>query len=110
MSRARFLWRGGEWVDVRDLGPRPPSRTPHIWSDLPAYKSPLGTGVIEGRAARREEMKRSNCREVAPDEWKGGYRNAAFCRKHGLEQTGDPLPKPQRMPTTIGPSVPGVTE
>lgn len=110
MSRARFLWRGGEWVDVRDLGPRPPSRTPHIWSDLPAYKSPLGTGVIEGRAARREEMKRSNCREVDPGEFNAVYRNPAFAKKHGLELGGDPLPKPKRMPTTIGPSVPGVAE
>ncbi len=43
-------------------------RGPYIQSDLPAYKSPLGTGVIEGRAARREDLKRGNCREVDPSE------------------------------------------
>lgn len=39
-----------------------------VMTDLPAYKSPLGTGVIEGRYARREDMKRGDCREVDPSE------------------------------------------
>ena len=39
-----------------------------VIGDLPAYKSPLGTGVIEGRSARREDMKRGDCREVDPSE------------------------------------------
>jgi hypothetical protein len=43
---------------------------PLIQSDLPAYMSPLGTGLIDGRRARREDLKRNNCREVAPDEFK----------------------------------------
>jgi hypothetical protein len=43
---------------------------PLIASDLPGYLSPLGTGWIEGRSARREDLKRGNCREVAPGEWK----------------------------------------
>lgn len=41
---------------------------PAIQRDLPAYRSPLGTGVIDGRAARREEMKRHDCRPVEPSE------------------------------------------
>lgn len=103
MSRARYLWRGGEWVDVRDLGPRQPSRTPYVWSDLPAYKSPLGTGVVEGRTARREEMKRHNCREVDPTEFNAVYRNPKFAKKYGLELGGDPLPRAKRMNPIIGP-------
>lgn len=73
----------GEWVEVstgvqrfiRDRGEQPESArsslpTPYVVSDLPAYKSPLGDGVIEGRAARREHFKRTNTREVDPSEWK----------------------------------------
>ena len=76
-----------------------------LWADLPPYKSPLGTGTIEGRSARREDLKRANCREVDPSEFKAVYRNPEFCAKHGLPLGGDPLPRPQRMPTTIGPDV-----
>jgi hypothetical protein len=72
-----------------------------IMRDLPAYKSPLGDGVIEGRAARREHLKRNNCREVEPSEWKGGVRNHDFAKRWGVQPTGDPLPKPRRLPTTI---------
>ncbi|QND42967.1 hypothetical protein HB770_20900 [Rhizobium leguminosarum bv. viciae] len=32
--------------------------------------SPLGDGVIDGRYARREHMKRTNTREVDPSEFK----------------------------------------
>jgi hypothetical protein len=42
---------------------------PQIVSDLPAYMSPLGTGLIDGRRARREDLKRNNCREVDPGTW-----------------------------------------
>lgn len=56
-----------------------------IVRDLPAYKSPLGDGWIEGRAARREHFKRTNTREVDPGEWRGGYRNPHFANKRGLK-------------------------
>ena len=103
MSRARYIWRGGEWVDVRGFGPPQLARTPYIWSDLPAYKSPLGTGVVDGRTARREELKRHNCREVEPSEFNAVYRNPKFAKKYGLELGGDPLPRAKRMNPIIGP-------
>jgi hypothetical protein len=37
-------------------------------SDIEAYHSPISNKVIEGRVARREEMKRHNVREVDPSE------------------------------------------
>lgn len=49
-------------------GPRAPSRFPMIIRDTPDYLSPLGTGLISGRAARREDLKRGECREVDPSE------------------------------------------
>jgi len=72
----RFVLNGADWVAPADR-PRV-SASPMIWRDLPAYKSPLGTGVIEGRAARREDLARGNCREVDPSEWKP---EARFVRK-----------------------------
>lgn len=86
------------------------ARSAYVVSDLPAYKSPLGTGVIDGRSARREDLRRNNCREVDPSEHKAVYRNPAFAKRHGVELGGDPLPRPQRLPTVIGPNVPGVPQ
>lgn len=69
----RYVWRDGCFRDRDTNEPMElPERdvcAPLIVSDLPAYMSPLGTGVIDGRAARREDMKRGNCREVDPQEW-----------------------------------------
>lgn len=60
----------------------------HWITDLPGYFSPLGDGKwVEGRTARREHLKRNNCREVDPSEWKPGYRNANFAKKRGLKLT-----------------------
>lgn len=73
----------GQWVEVepgrqRFIRDRP--RTdyarsdlpmPYVVSDIPAYQSPMGDGVIEGRAARREHFKRTNTREVDPSEING---------------------------------------
>lgn len=64
-GRQRFIKDRGEQHEVaRSSLPRP-----YVVSDIPAYKSPLGDGVIEGRAARREHMKRTNTREVDNTEW-----------------------------------------
>lgn len=72
----------GRWVEiepgrsrfVRDREYIEPARSdlpiPYVVSDIPAYVSPLGDGVIEGRYARREHMKRTNTREVDPSEFK----------------------------------------
>ena len=66
---ATYIMQDGELVEVV-RGPRQPSRFPMISSDLPAYRSPCGTGWIEGRAARREDLKRNNCIEVGPGDMK----------------------------------------
>lgn len=64
---ARYFRINGAWVEA---APRVRAAAPMIQSDLPAYKSPLGTGWVVGRAARREEMKRHNVREVDPSEFR----------------------------------------
>lgn len=72
-----YVFRDGRYVNKRTGEPMlseaeraKPLATPMVVSDLPAYASPLGDGVIEGRAARREHFKRTNTREVDPGEWR----------------------------------------
>ncbi len=55
---------------------------PFVLGDLPDYVSPLGSGVISGRAARREDLKRHGCREVDPSEYTPEYRNARLERRY----------------------------
>jgi hypothetical protein len=88
--------KDGKLVLVEKHKAPPRNAGPFIQSDLPAYKSPLGTGVIDGRAARREDLKRGNCREVDPSEHKvEGYYTERFARA-----TGKPLIE---RPTRVDP-------
>lgn len=54
--------------------------------DLPEYISPITGKPVDGRAARREELKRSGCREVDPSEFRVEYKNKRFIEKHGIKQ------------------------
>lgn len=53
------------------------------WRDIPPYMSPLGTGLVEGRTARKRELEKHNCREVEPSEFRPQYTEA-FRQKHGI--------------------------
>jgi len=61
---------------------------PYIASDTPGYKSPVTGEWIEGRHARREDLKRHDCVEVDPPPRKRGYRNKRFADKYGLPFEG----------------------
>lgn len=65
----RYIWDADAkaMVEVKNQ-PRPPSRFPQIMRDTPGVKSPIDAKWVEGRAARREHMKRHNVREVDPSE------------------------------------------
>ena len=74
----------GEWVPEAEYYARKAERSgrtaptlpcPTILGDIPEYLSPLGTGLITSRSQRREELKRNNCREVDPSEFKPTYIN-----------------------------------
>lgn len=65
----KYIWHEGEWVEPAPVRVRA-SRAPMILRDLPAHKSPVDGTVIEGRAMRREYLKRNGLREVDPGEWK----------------------------------------
>lgn len=81
----RYRWNGAELVEVTAEEPR--AAGVQIIRDLPAYRSPLGDGWIEGRAARREHLKRTGSREVDPSEFRATYRNPHFAAKRGLPVT-----------------------
>lgn len=104
--RQRFIWDRsarngkGDFIPIEQYI-RPRRSVVQVISDIPAYKSPLGDGWIEGRAARREHFKRTGTREVDPSEFKGGYTNERFARKHGGHATHDPEPQAGRMPTWV---------
>jgi hypothetical protein len=84
----RYRWNGTALVEITgDDEPRAPGV--QIMRDLPAYKSPLGDGWIEGRAARREHLKRTGCREVDKSEFRPTYRNPHFALKRGLPLAQD---------------------
>ena len=67
---------------------------PFIQGDLKPYESPVTGKVIEGRAARREDLARAGCREVDPSEYKPVYKNYEFCQKNRLPYMGDVVPPP----------------
>lgn len=87
-----YVFRDGHFVDKR-TGARMVTRggiaLPYIASDIPAYASPLGDGVIEGRRARREHLKRNGMREVDKSEFTPRYVNPEFAKKIGKELTVD---------------------
>jgi hypothetical protein len=97
----KHVWYEGDWVPVTAFA-RAPQVGPMIIRDTPEYRSPIDGRLVDGRAARREDLKRNNCREVDPGEFKPVYRNERFAKKNGLELGGDPLPAPVRLPTDVG--------
>ena len=67
---------------------------PYVRGDLKPYTSPITGQPVEGRAARREELAKYQCREVDPSEYKPVYKNYEFCQKNRLPYMGDAVPPP----------------
>lgn len=57
---------------------------PMIAPDLPAYESPVTGQIIEGRAARREDLKRTGCRP-----YEDGERQEAIKVRADVERKAD---------------------
>lgn len=79
--RRRWIYpgNGAEPIEVTDTY-MPEPKTPMIFGDIPGYLSE-GTGLwVEGRAARREDLKRSGCRpwEGLEQEKKEAARQEAY--------------------------------
>jgi hypothetical protein len=84
---------------------------PAVAPDLPGYESPTTGKWIEGKSARREDLRRSGCRpyESAAEERKEaarqrGYEEAKSDRslKEAIAQTFYALPEAKRRQLTRG--------
>lgn len=80
-----YVMRDGVLVE-KDKAPPLRKETRCMPCDLPEYISPITGKPVDGRTERREELKRHGCREVDPSEWKDGYTNERFIKKHGIRQ------------------------
>lgn len=82
----------GEAMDVPDR-----ICAPRLHSDYPAYYSHASGKMIEGRAARRDDLARTGCREVDPSEGPKTVRSEKWAKRLGLEH--DPnAGKPKHWP------------
>lgn len=92
----RYRWNGEGFVD-REGNPMPvPQRDyvpmPYVVSDI-AYVSPITGKPVTSRSERREEMKRTNSREVDPSEFKPVYSDKEHAKASGSKDY-EPPPKP----------------
>lgn len=62
---------------------------PMVMPDTPAYISPATGREVCGRTARKEDLKRSGCREVDPSEFKPNYRSDRLRKKYSQQKTED---------------------
>ena len=91
----RFVWTGEDWLeyDPREEKLRrayAKSVFPTVIRDTPAYVSPVSRKVVEGRAARREDLRRSGCREVDPSEFTPTYFTEKYAKIAGKDRETRP--------------------
>ena len=67
--RTRYIWDEKLHKLVKQAKKAPPEHH-FIMEDLKPYQSPVTLKMVEGRYQRREDLKRSNCREIDPSEIK----------------------------------------
>lgn len=87
----RYVWRG-QWVNKRTGEPmEAPDRIacPMVQSDTKPYMSVVSNKLIDGRADRREDLKRTGCREVDSSEGPIGCRTEKWARRLNMPQVGD---------------------
>ena len=102
-----YVRRAGQWVDKRTGEPMDvPDRiaVPYAVPDIKPYQSMASMKMIDGRAAQREDLKRSGCRLVDPSEYKvETARTEKWAKRLGVPHVPDK--GPERLPTTVGPEV-----
>lgn len=96
MTRQCFDRATGEWVDPDEYAFRKTSNSqetargnypsPHYWSDIPEYKSPLGDWYVSGRTQRKEELRSRGLREVDPSEFKPTYKKESMRKKYSKQK------------------------
>jgi hypothetical protein len=76
MARYRWDKERRELVEISDAGPQA-SAGPALHRDYEGYRSPVNGQWIEGRAARREDLKRTGCID-AREKFGGDGRHPKF--------------------------------
>lgn len=85
-----------------DYDPKAKPEVPYVRGDLPAYFSVASGKWVDGRAARKEDLKRTGCVPWEPDSKRydpKGFGNPRFAAKHGLKLSEEALhrKRPQRL-------------
>ncbi len=71
MSRRRFIFRNGEFVEIDLDAPLLPRVGPYIQSDISPYRSVITREPITSRSGHREHLRRHGAIEVGNDIWVG---------------------------------------
>ena len=88
-------WNGKDWIEYdpreeRLKRAKRPSVFPTVIRDTAPYVSPVSRKVVEGRAARREDLRRSGCREVDPSEFTPTYFTEKYAKIAGKDRETRP--------------------
>lgn len=69
-KRYKYDPETGRMVEVTNTAPAEgPGKGPCIWPDTQGYRSPVTGRWIEGRAARREDLRRHGCVDAREFGW-----------------------------------------
>lgn len=79
--RTRYVWDPDLKELVEVSSNRRQVKSAAVFGDLPGYESPVSGKWIEGRKARREDLKRTGCRP-----YEGREQEEKEARRHRIEQ------------------------
>jgi hypothetical protein len=86
--RRRYVYRGGELVELDLDAPLPPRKGPYIQSDIAPYRSVITQEPITSRSEHRAHLRQHGCVEVgneAPRVSREAMRSAALDAKAAIE-------------------------
>lgn len=91
--RRKYVWSPEEkrMVEVATTYTQP-ANAPAIFDDLPGYESPVNGKWVEGRRARREDLKRTGCRPYeGRDQEEKAAQQARTQQDHKLDQLAEKM-------------------
>jgi hypothetical protein len=103
--KTTYVLKGGQWVNKATGEPMVTGdaiAVPYIASDIKPYFSVASGKMVDGRAQRREDLKRTGCRETDPSEYKVETARTKKWAKI-LNVPHVPDPGPERMKDYVGP-------
>lgn len=91
---AKYRYKNGQWIDLETGLPGEPATKGNWWEhgapmsikDYEAYECPVTGKMIEGRAAHRENLKRTGCRIFEPGEREAYVKNEGRRREETAEK------------------------